>query len=235
MQLFYNPEIHIDLKTLQFSKEESRHIVRVLRKKEGDQLHITDGKGTLFLVEVLQAHDKKCLAEVISFEKKAKPWNYHLHIGIAPTKMNDRMEWFLEKATEIGVDEITPVICDHSERRQIKSERLDKVIVSAMKQSLKFQKPVLNAALSYSEFISNTHWDLGLIAHCEESEKYSIETYLPEHRKIMILIGPEGDFSPSEIEAAFKKNIKPITLGENRLRTETAGVFACAYVSILNK
>ncbi|MGI9532390.1 16S rRNA (uracil(1498)-N(3))-methyltransferase [Lutimonas sp.] len=235
MQLFYNPDIHIDLKTLQFNKEESRHIVKVLRKTAGDTLHITDGKGTLFKVEILQAHDKKCLVSVKASEKKDKAWNYHLHIAIAPTKMNDRFEWFLEKATEIGIDEITPLICDHSERRQVKIERLEKVIVSAMKQSLKFQKPVLNKALSYTEFIAKKEWDLGLIAHCEDGDKKNLKTYFPNQKRILILIGPEGDFSPMEIEAALKSDINPVTLGENRLRTETAGVVACTTVSLLNE
>ena len=235
MQLFYNPEIHTDLKTLQFNKEESRHIVKVLRKTEGDLLHITDGKGMLFVVEILQAHDKKCLVKVNSFEKKEKAWKHYLHIAIAPTKMNDRFEWFLEKATEIGIDEITPIICDHSERKQVKTERLEKVIVSAMKQSLKFQKPILNNALNYKEFIAKKEWDHGLIAHCEDRERSNLRSYFPNHQKIMILIGPEGDFSAPEIDNALKNDIKPVTFGENRLRTETAGVVACTTISLLNE
>jgi len=235
MQLFYNPNINTELKTLYFNKEESRHIVKVLRKSDGDQLHITDGKGKLFEVELLQAHDKKCLVEIKSWKDKPKTWDYYLHIAIAPTKMNDRFEWFLEKATEIGIDEITPIICEHSERRQLKVERMEKVILSAMKQSLKFQLPVLNEPIKYSDFIAKKNWDLGLIAHCEDGQKNHLKSHFPNRKKIMILIGPEGDFSPSEIELAISQGIKPVTLGENRLRTETAGVVACTFTALLNE
>ena len=142
MQLFYNQDINTSSDQISFTKEESRHIVKVLRKNIGDTLNITDGKGKLFSAEVTQASDKKCIATIKNWDEKPKTWNYHLHMAIAPTKLNDRFEWFLEKATEIGVDEITPVLCDHSERRHVKPERMEKVIISAMKQSLKFNKPV---------------------------------------------------------------------------------------------
>jgi len=235
MQLFYNPHINTDLKTLSFNKEESRHIVKVLRKSDGDQLNITDGKSKLFKVEILQAHDKKCVVEIKSWEDKPKAWNYYLHVAIAPTKMNDRFEWFLEKATEIGIDEVTPVICEHSERKQVKTERLEKVILSAMKQSLKFKLPILNEPKKLVDFISKKDWDLGLIAHCEDGPKKDMKSYFPMRQKIMILIGPEGDFSPSEIDLALKQGIKPVSFGENRLRTETAGIVACSYTALLNE
>ena len=141
MQLFYNPDINSSITEFIFNKEEGRHIVRVLRKKEGDLLYITNGKGFLFKVQIIHANDKKCLVKIISFEEKEKNWNYHLHIAIAPTKINDRFEWFLEKATEIGIDEITPIICDNSERKVLKSERMQKVLISAMKQSLNMNYP----------------------------------------------------------------------------------------------
>jgi len=235
MQLFYNPHINTELKTLSFDKEESRHMIKVLRKSEGDELNITDGKGKLFKVEILQANAKKCIVELKSWVEKPKVWDYYLHIAIAPTKMNDRFEWFLEKATEIGIDEVTPLICEHSERKQVKNERLEKVILSAMKQSLKFQLPVLNQPKKFAEFVSDKDWDLGLIAHCEDDIKKDMKSYFPMRQKIMILIGPEGDFSPSEIELALKQGIKPVTLGENRLRTETAGIIACSYAALLNE
>ncbi len=235
MQLFYTPDISTILKTITFNKEESRHIVRVLRKTNGDQLTITDGKGKLYTAEIVQALDKKCLANISSWEDKPKSWNYHLHIAIAPTKMNDRFEWFLEKATEIGVDEITPVYCDHSERRSLKTERMEKVILSAMKQSLKFNLPVLNNPKKFSELVHQKDWDLGLIAHCEDGKKDHLKSFFPFHQKIMILIGPEGDFSVSEIEQALRQDIKPVTFGESRLRTETAGVVACNTAALLNE
>ncbi len=235
MQLFYNQDINTGSKQISFNKEESRHIVKVLRKNNGDTLNITDGKGKLFSADIIQALDKKCVARIKKWEEKPKTWNYHLHIAIAPTKLNDRFEWFLEKATEIGIDEITPIFCDHSERRQLKVERMEKVITSAMKQSLKFTKPVLNDALKFKDFIQKKDWDLGLMAHCEDGIKTHLGTQLPFHQKIMILIGPEGDFSASEIHMALENGLKPITLGERRLRTETAGIVACSSVSLLNE
>ncbi len=235
MQLFYNQDINTGSKEIFFNKEESRHIVKVLRKNNGDTLNITDGKGKLFSADIIQALDKKCVASIKKWEEKPKTWNYHLHIAIAPTKLNDRFEWFLEKATEIGIDEITPIFCDHSERRQLKVERMEKVITSAMKQSLKFNKPVLNDPIKFKDFIKKKDWDLGLMAHCEDGMKKHLRTQLPFHQKIMILIGPEGDFSPSEINVALENDLKPITLGESRLRTETAGIVACSSVSLLNE
>ena len=154
MQLFYNANITEDTQQFTFDRTESRHIVRVLRKKIGDQLFITNGKGVLFTSEISLADDKNCIANIISVDEKSKPWNYHLHIAMAPTKNIDRFEWFLEKATEIGIDEITPLICERSERKNIKSERLEKIIESAIKQSLKLHLPTLNPLISFSEFIN---------------------------------------------------------------------------------
>lgn len=209
--------------------------MRVLRKTNGDSIHLTDGKGKLFIAEIIQATDKKCIADIKSWEERPKTWNYHLHIAIAPTKLNDRFEWFLEKATEIGIDEITPVFCDHSERRHLKNERMEKVILSAMKQSLKCNLPVLNLPIKFKGFIDKNDWDLGLIAHCEDGLKNQLDTFLPFQKKITVLIGPEGDFSKNEIRMALDKGIKPITLGESRLRTETAGIVVCNAVSLLNE
>jgi 16S rRNA (uracil1498-N3)-methyltransferase len=233
MQLFYNQDINSNTKNFQFDKEESRHIIRVLRKKEGDTLHITNGKGLLFLAKVSSANDKKCEVELVSHEEKKKNWNYHLHIAIAPTKMNDRFEWFLEKATEIGIDEITPLICENSERKVIKPERFEKVIISAMKQSLKFQLPKLNEAQKFSDFISKPQEGIKFVAHCEESDKKTLQSQLQTVNKITILIGPEGDFSPKEISKALQHKYIPLSLGESRLRTETAGVVVCNTVSVL--
>lgn len=235
MQLFYNPDISTDTKSFSFDKEESRHIIRVLRKTEGDELHLTNGKDQFFRAGILRANDKKCVAEILSCEDRLKTWDYELHIAIAPTKMNDRLEWFLEKATEIGVDEITPIICDHSERRQVKTGRLEKVAISAMKQSLKFRLPKVNEAVKFKEFITKNDWDLGLIAHCQEDDKKKIRDLIREKRKIMVLIGPEGDFSDKEIELAKSNGMIPVTLGESRLRTETAGVVACNIIALLKE
>lgn len=235
MQLFYSEHISENDQQFTFDKVESRHIIKVLRKNEGDFLTITNGKGDIFSVEIVLPNEKKCLVNIINSEKREKPWNYYLHIAIAPTKNNDRYEWFLEKATEIGIDEITPIICKHSERKVIKKERFDKVIVSAMKQSLKFRLPKLNDAIAYSEFMSKEIEGDKFIAHCEETNKKSLKQEIQASKKITVLIGPEGDFSTSEIEKALSNNFKPVTLGESRLRTETAGVVATHSVSIIKE
>ena len=235
MQLFYNKDITSSDNQFTFDKTESRHIVKVLRKKDGDILHITNGKSELFTVKIVLANDKRCLVEILNSEKKPKPWNYNLHIAIAPTKNNDRLEWFLEKATEIGIDEITPIICDNSERKILKTERLHKIIQSAMKQSLKFNLPKLNEPIKFLEFINQNFEGNLCIAHCEETDKKSFAKEIQPTQNITILIGPEGDFSPSEIEKAFSNNFKPVTLGESRLRTETAGVVAAQTVALINE
>jgi len=170
---------------------------------------------------------------ISKWEARPKTWEYELHIAMAPTKMNDRFEWFLEKATEIGIDEITPLFCDHSERKQVKMERMEKVVISAMKQSLKFKLPKVNEPVKFKDFIKNKDWDLGLIAHCQEGDKKQLQDLIREKKKIMILVGPEGDFSTREIEETKSLGIIPISLGESRLRTETAGVVACNNISIL--
>ena len=235
MQLFYNANITKDTKQFTFDKTESRHIVRSLRKKEGDELFITNGLGILYIAKIAIANDKKCLVTIISVNQKSKPWNYYLHIAIAPTKNIDRFEWFLEKATEIGIDEITPLLCDHSERKVIKAERLEKIIESAMKQSLKFHLPKLNPLIKLSDFI-NQDFDSNLyIAHCEKTDKKTLKSVLLPSKKTTILIGPEGDFSTLEIEESIQQNFEPITFGESRLRTETAGVVATQIVSFINQ
>ncbi|SDX51139.1 16S rRNA (uracil1498-N3)-methyltransferase [Lutibacter oricola] len=235
MQLFYNSEIQKDTKEFTFDKTESRHIVRVLRKTEGDKIFITNGLGNLFTSEVLIANDKKCLVKIINIDSKTKPWNYYLHIAIAPTKLNDRYEWFLEKATEIGIDEITPIICDHSERKVLKLERMEKIIHSAAKQSLKFHFPKLNQPIKYSEFINQSFEGNLLIAHCEESDKKLLKNELKAAQKTTILIGPEGDFSTKEIKQSLEHKFIPVSLGESRLRTETAGIVATHSVSFVNQ
>ncbi len=235
MQLFYNSNINDTPSQFTFDKIESRHIVKVLRKKEGDVLFITNGKGQLFTAEVLIVNDKKCTIQLLKSEVKEKPWNYYLHIAIAPTKNNDRLEWFLEKATEIGIDEITPIICKHSERKVIKKERLDKIIISAMKQSLKFQLPKLNEVTSFQDFIKQDFKGYLFIAHCEETDKKTLKSELKPQQRITLLIGPEGDFSSEEIEMALQQKFIPVSLGESRLRTETAGIAATHSVAFFNE
>lgn len=234
MQLFYNSTLNAESNQITFDKTESRHIVRVLRKKEGDILHITNGKGFLFFVEITNANDKKCTGNITKATAQEKPWNYYLHIAIAPTKNNDRFEWFLEKATEIGVDEITPIICQNSERRVLKMERMQKIVQSAMKQSLKFTLPKLNEPVKFSSFIEQDFEGEVFIAHCEDQEKIPLKNKVAKASKITILIGPEGDFSLDEIQKSIAKKYIPISLGESRLRTETAGIVATQTIAVLN-
>ena len=235
MQLFYNSEITTATTQFTFDKTESRHIVRVLRKKENDKIFITNGLGQLFTSEVIIANDKKCLVKITLVEDFKKPWNYYLHIVIAPTKLNDRLEWFLEKATEIGIDEITPIICEHSERKVFKTERMEKIIHSAAKQSLKYHFPKLNEPISFKQFLTTNFTGQLFIAHCEETEKKSLKSQLSPNQKTTILIGPEGDFSAKEIQQSLEHNFIPVSLGESRLRTETAGVVAVHSLAFINE
>lgn len=234
MQLFYNPNINLDTEQFTFPTDESKHIVKVLRKKTGDTLQITNGRGDMFVAEILFPDHKKCTAFVIEKIYHA-PKGYHLHMVVAPTKLNDRFEWFLEKATEIGVDEITPIICDHSERKIIKKDRMEKVIQSAMKQSLQAYLPILNETVTLKEFLNNTlNGDL-YIAHCEEDDKTELFNRIRPKTPAIVLIGPEGDFSSSEIELALEKGFLPVALGKNRLRTETAAIVACTTLALINQ
>lgn len=236
MQLFYNPNINTATKQITFEKDESRHIVRVLRKKEGDILYITNGDNVLFFAEIAIANDKKCLATIIKHEEKPNNRNYYLHVAIAPTKNNDRLEWFLEKATEIGIDEITPIICDNSERKVIKPERLTKIILSAMKQSLQFKLPKLNAPIKYSDFLKQDFNEQLFIAHCEDNTKKNfLKNTVKPNSKYTIVIGPEGDFSSKEIQHSLNNKFTPISLGDNRLRTETAGLNVVQNIAFLHQ
>jgi len=234
MQLFYNPDIDETTETFSFDKEESRHIIKVLRKKDSDILHVTNGLGLVFETEITLASDNKCIVEVLSIKKTPEP-KFRLHLAVAPTKMNDRFEWFLEKATEIGIQEITPVFCDRSERKVVNKERFEKIILSAMKQSNETYLPKLNEAISFKEFIKQKNEGLQLIAHCEETDKKSLKEVLKPNENITVLIGPEGDFSEKEIALAIENNFQPVMLGNTRLRTETAAVVACHSVVFFNE
>ncbi|GAA4281803.1 16S rRNA (uracil(1498)-N(3))-methyltransferase [Gaetbulibacter aestuarii] len=234
MQLFFTPHIDENSNTFSFDKDESRHIVKVLRKAKGDLLTITNGKGWLFEAEILQPDQKQCSVAIIS-KTKQPPRPYTVHLAVAPTKMNDRFEWFLEKATEIGVDRITPLLCEHSERRVIKKERYEKVIQAATKQSLHYYMPELDDLTLFDDFIKEKFTGEKYIAHCEETEKKSLKTELKPGSHVTILIGPEGDFSSREITEARNSGFKPISLGDTRLRTETAAIVACHSIAFINE
>lgn len=234
MQLFYSTDITENADVFTFSKEESRHIVKVLRKSIGDILYITNGKGWLFTAKIEFISNNKCTAKVVSKEKQSKRF-YNLHLAVAPTKMNDRYEWFLEKATEIGIDTITPIICEHSERKVVKLERFERILQSAMKQSLNCYLPKLNDAITFKDFMAQNIEGKLFIAHCEDSKKISLKNKLEPKLNTTILIGPEGDFSANEIELALKNEYQPVALGDTRLRTETAAIVACHSVAFVNE
>ncbi|WP_224490172.1 16S rRNA (uracil(1498)-N(3))-methyltransferase [Robertkochia flava] len=234
MQIFYAPQIKPENAEFHFDKDESKHISRVLRKKEGDSILLTDGKGNLFHGTITLSSSKACQVRIDRVEEKS-PRRYSLHMAVAPTKNNDRYEWFLEKATEIGVDEITPIICDHSERKVIKTDRLEKILQSAMKQSLSCFLPQLNAPENFRDFIAKEKPRQSFIAHCLEEDRYELKRRVQPDCPILILIGPEGDFSEEEVDLAIERGFLPVILSDNRLRTETAAIIACHTVALINQ
>ncbi len=233
MQLFYNPDLDQSASEFTFPEDESKHIIKVLRKKADDILHITNGKGQTFEAKIVDANPKKCKVQLLSNDKKHLRMHW-FHLVVAPPKSNDRFEWFLEKATEIGVNEITPIICDRSERKTVKHERSQKVVQSAMKQSLRCYLPQLNEAIPFKDFLENEKKGLLFIAHCADTGRDDLKRRVAPDHDITILIGPEGDFSDSERKAAEEKGFQPVSLGRARLRTETAAIVACTMVNMIN-
>ncbi|MBQ1174650.1 MAG: 16S rRNA (uracil(1498)-N(3))-methyltransferase [Alistipes sp.] len=235
MQLFYAPEISLPRYTL--PEEESKHCVRVLRMTVGDELHLTDGKGNMYRCKVVSDNVKRCEVEVVETWPEYERMSYGLTMCVAPTKNIDRFEWFLEKATEIGISEVYPLECDHSERRQIKLEREEKVITAAVKQSLKAYHPVLHDLTSVRDIIDMDFEGEKYIAHCDSSfgERPYLGNLVKKGANTLILIGPEGDFSKEEINFALQNGFKAISLGRERLRTETAAVVATTVVATINK
>lgn len=251
MNLFYCPEIN-NSQTVLLPEEESVHAIRVLRMKTGDAIFITDGKGMFYEGEIISDNAKKCSVKIIRPVADSSKRNFHLAIAIAPTKNIDRFEWFLEKATEIGCDEIIPISCKHSERTVIKTERLNKVIVSAMKQCLKSQLPKLHELQDFKTFIASpptpflrergTQKFIGHIPELSESQfppqnsqGQSLHSICKKGANALIAIGPEGGFSEEEVALAVKNGFTSISLGNSRLRVETAGVVACSVVNMINQ
>ncbi|HEY0056155.1 MAG TPA: 16S rRNA (uracil(1498)-N(3))-methyltransferase [Pedobacter sp.] len=232
MHLFYTPDLENNTYTL--NEEESRHCNKVLRLQRGDIVNLIDGKGGWYTAEIVDSHPKHTSLKVVESIQEHAKRNHYLHIAVAPTKNIDRFEWFLEKATEIGIDEITPVICERSERKEVKTERLNKIITSAIKQSLKAYHPKLNEPTRFEKFL-NVNDGEKFIAHCIEGEKKPLSDLISKNGKYIILIGPEGDFSPVEVERTIASGYKPITLGSSRLRTETAALEACFEINFLNR
>jgi 16S rRNA (uracil1498-N3)-methyltransferase len=232
MQLFYTTDINDNLARL--SAEEARHCLQVLRKRVGDELDLVDGKGSFYKGEIIETSKKECLVKILE-QHSIENHRPYLQMAIAPTKNNDRFEWFLEKATEIGIDEIIPLRCARSERKNIRPDRLEKILLSAMKQSLKARLPILRELIGFKEFISQEQSaQEKLIAYCNDDNIIHLKSMYKKDNSALILIGPEGDFSEEEIALAKSNGFKGIGLGESRLRTETAGVVACTIFNLIN-
>lgn len=232
MQLFYAPDIDENSHTL--DEEESKHLIRVLRMSQGDMVFLTDGRGNFYEAQISSPNPKKCKVNIVKKSEEYGKRDYYLHIGIAPTKNVKRFEWFLEKATEIGVDEITPLICEHSERTHLRRERLTNVLIAAMKQSVKAFLPALNDPVKIEEFLNRRTEGFNAIAVCDSQRKPHLKNVCIGHNRVTILIGPEGDFSKEETQEAITKGYNAVSLGSSRLRTETAGVVACSIINVVN-
>ena len=233
MHIFYTPDILV--KTYMLNETESKHCVRVLRLEKGSKITLVDGRGGFYTAEIADPNPKKCAVNVIQSELNFGLRNFQVHVAIAPTKNIERVEWFLEKATEIGINRVTPLLCRYSERKDIKTERLEKVMVSAMKQSLKAYLPQLDELTKFNDFIHQPFDGQKFIAHCEEQQRDLLKNLVVTNQNYLILIGPEGDFSSEEIELAINAGFKPVSLGDSRLRTETAGLVACHTFNLLNE
>lgn len=232
MSLFYVPNLaaaHV------LPEEESQHAVKVLRLQAGDAITVVDGVGGFYNACITNPHHKHCTFEITETVLEFGKRDYKLHIAIAPTKNIERLEWFIEKATEIGIDEITPIICRFSERKIVKEERLEKIIVSAAKQSLKAYFPKLNSLCTFDDLMKNHQASQKFIAHCYEEDKKLLQNEIQKTSDVLILIGPEGDFSKEEVQKAISLGFIPVSLGNSRLRTETAGVVACHTAAIVNQ
>lgn len=238
MHLFYTPTLEAHHHQFVLNEEESKHAVRVLRLVATDKVTLVDGVGGWYTAEIIDPHPKRTTLNILQSVQEYEKPSYHLHIAVAPTKNIDRIEWFLEKATEIGIQEITPIISEHSERKEVKLDRLSKVVIAAMKQSLKAYLPVINPAVTFGQFLKVQQENAGgvkCIAHCAEGGKQYLNSICKPQGNYLILIGPEGDFSDKEITEAIAQRFHPISLGNSRLRTETAALTSCLEIALLNR
>ena len=229
--LFFSENI---LETLLLPPDESFHCIKVLRLKENDEVQIIDGKGNLYETKIVLADAKNTRVEIVSVQQEFEKRDYFLHLAIAPTKNIERLEWCVEKAVEIGVDAITPLLCRFSERKIVKPERLEKIIVSAAKQSLKAYIPKLNPLANFNDFVLQSTENQRFIAHCRKTEKQQLLRVCKKNLSTLVMIGPEGDFSLEEVQFAEKQGFTSVSLGQSRLRTETAGVVAVHTAAIVN-
>ena len=231
---FYAPEI---LKDSTLPEEESHHAVKVLRLQAGDSIVVMDGRGKMYHATIAVAHQKHCIVNSLQEIHGTKTRDYYLHVAIAPTKNLDRLEWFVEKASEIGIDEISPIFCTYSERKVLKTERIEKILISAMKQSMQPDLTKLNEPCSFSDFMKRIEGEVGqkFIAHCHDTEKVMLAKAIEPRAHITVMIGPEGDFSTDEVERALKAGFTAVTLGDMRLRVETAALYSCSCVAVRNQ
>ena len=232
MHVFYTPDI---LTNPELPEEEAGHCLRVLRLGIGSEIMLTDGKGSFYKAVISAATNKRCQVQIQETIPQEPFWKGHLHLAMAPTKNMDRIEWFAEKATEIGFDELSFLQCRYSERKVIKTERIEKILVSAIKQSLKANKPVLNEMQTFESFMAQDFKGQKFIAHCYEGEKRLLKDVLVPGEDALVLIGPEGDFSEEEVAEALAKGFQPISLGRSRLRTETAALVAAHTLNLFNQ
>lgn len=232
MHVFYTPDIQT---SNELPEEEAQHCTRVLRLNVGDEMTLTDGKGCFYKAAITAATNKRCFVTIKETFPQLPLWPCHLHIAMAPTKNMDRNEWFAEKATEIGFNELTFLNCRYSERKVIKNERIEKILVSAIKQSLKARLPKLNEMTDFGLFITQPFAGQKFIAHCYEGEKPLLKEVLKSGEDALVLVGPEGDFSEEEVKKAIELGFVPISLGKSRLRTETAALVACHTMNLMNQ
>lgn len=233
MALFFAPQI---AEAPFLNEEETLHCVKVLRLSQGDTIQVIDGIGTLYDARIVVPSPKRVEVEILAAHPDFGSHPYELHMAVAPTKNIDRFEWFVEKAVEIGVDSITPLLCRYSERKVIKLERLEKIAISAAKQSLKGKVPVIHSLTSIDQFLSEAPEGQRFIAHChEDGERLLLSKQIQPGSVCSVLIGPEGDFSEEEVAKAMKTGFIPVSLGNSRLRTETAAVVATHTVAVLNE
>ena len=230
--IFYTPDI--DGLSYTLNEDESAHAVRVLRLKTDDEITLVDGKGGIYKARIVQPHHKYCEIAITERRSEHLKRPYRLHIGIAPTKNIERFEWFIEKATEIGIDEITPLLCEHSERKHVNNERLQRIMIAAMKQSQKAYLPQLNEMTVFGKWLQTPFCAHRFIAHCNEGDKKTLKTAYRSGHDAIIAIGPEGDFSEQEIKQSLDFGFQGVSLGKTRLRTETAGVAVCCALSFIN-
>jgi 16S rRNA (uracil1498-N3)-methyltransferase len=233
MNIFYFSDMTGN--SIALNEEESKHCIKVLRLQKGDNVLLMNGKGSIFEAVIIIPDVKSCKLEILSEKGGLNSRSYQLTIAIAPTKNIDRFEWFIEKSTEIGIDRIVPIICKHSERKDIKLDRLSKIIISAMKQSGQLFLPELAKPISFKELIGQSFSGDKLIAHCDSGDKKLLKSVIYPGNNVLVLIGPEGDFDRDEIKQAIGKGFIPVSMGESRLRTETAGLVACHTVCLINQ